>query len=363
MLRIGCILLMLTTIAAVGCRRDAENHAPAEISNHAPTETPPPRERVNVREHGAHARINPLPVVAWRNAWTRWRRAAVSAASARTQAVWSAVLADAETAARDPAKWIRAADRALAAGHAERAAERFAHAATLDPDNTDALMGLATALAVLRRHEQALPVYETLLERSHDPAVRFNYAVALSLCERFEQARTQYETLLDADAGHVRARLNLATLLHAQNQLVEAGKHYRILLDDAKKLAPADQAAVWACYGQLLLDLKDTPAALTAFAEAAKAQPDDATAWLNLANVAQAAGRYGTALTACQRAATGDPQNPTPWRRLGELHHAINDPDHLKQAIECWETSLKLDPEQEELRERLTKAKAATSDP
>ena len=288
----------------------------------------------------AVAHADAPPAGAWTPDWSTRRREAVEGLEARAHAMEAAVL----EVARDPEVLIQAADRALAAGRAEQAAELFARAATLDPANPDARMGQAMALVSIDRYDQALPVYESLLEQlPADEAIRFNYAVALSRCGCPEQARKQYEALLDADANNLRARLNLASLLHARNHLNEASRHYRALLDDVNRLGPTDAAAVWANYGQLLLDLRNDEEAMRAFAESAKAQPDDAVAWLNLAQVARIVGRYGTAVAACKRAVTLEPQDPAIWERLGELyrelHHATGDESHLKQALECEEAA------------------------
>jgi len=316
----GCILLILAMVAVGGCRRSAQSDAPVETSstNVAPTTNgtivSPANENLATQS----------PADVWKPDWPRRWHDAVDVVRTHARALELAMLAGAEDATENPDALIRAADRALAEGRAERAAERFAQAARLNPASADALMGQAIALISIGRYEQALPALEALLALSPDDvAVRFNYAVTLSQCGRHDQARAQYEALLDADATNLRARFNLASLLHTRNHLNEADKHYRLLLDDAARLAPADAAAAWASYAHLLLDLREPEAAMTAFAEAAKTQPNDAVAWLNLAAAAHAVGRHGTALAACQRAENLDPQDPDVRERLDELHREL----------------------------------------
>jgi cytochrome c-type biogenesis protein CcmH/NrfG len=104
--------------------------------------------------------------------------------------------------------------------------------------------------------------------------------------------------------------------------------------------------------------------AMKAFAEAAKLQPESVQAWLNLATAATAVGSYGRAMVALERARRLAPQDAMVWLRQGEalmdLHRATQKPEYLNRAVDAWYQSLKLDPDQPELFEKVRVLVATT---
>lgn len=280
-------------------------------------------------------------------------------------------LAAARELVNDGRAQMAAADRAMARGDIATAVICYRRAVALAPRDADALKGVAMALMASRKFDDALPVFRQLLEiDSQDKVTRFNLAVALAQLRQFGQAETAYLELLRIDPAYYRARYNLATLYRAQGKLESARNAWAKVLEQAAELAPADRAWAYAAYGEVLMDLRDFPAAMEATAQAAKLQSDDPDAWLNFAAASTAAQSYGRALVAARRAAKLAGLNATTWARCGdillELHRATGKPECLAEALEDWRISLGLDGNQPKLRadlqtyEPLLKSIAAT---
>ena len=168
-----CVLLILVSLVGGGCRRAVEDCAPGPAVDVAPVVEESASTLADDDREGDEFPVVAWPSGEWQEFLLSWQQDAGDMWTSRTQAVAADILTAAEATARSSAALIRSADRALAAGRAERAAELFARAADLDPDNTDALMGLAVALVSAHRYGQALPVYQKLLELApDDEAVR-----------------------------------------------------------------------------------------------------------------------------------------------------------------------------------------------
>lgn len=95
---------------------------------------------------------------------------------------------------------------------------------------------------------------------------------------------------------------------------------------------------------------------MAAFAAAANAEPDAAGHWAGLGIAARAAGELGRSAAALTRATRLAPDDADLWRELGatqvEIHFTTNDPAPLAAAVEAWQRSLALDPDQPELARR-----------
>ena len=260
-----------------------------------------------------------------------------------------------------------AGDRALSRGDYDAAAGCFRRALETQPNNLDALQGLAVALVAAGQYEAAVPVYRAIVATAPrgpsgapGPAGRtagFNLAVALMRLRRLDQAEDVLRRLLADDADDLRARFNLATVCQAQGKLASARDEWRSVVGSRAPLAAADAAFAHASLGEVLMGLDQPEEAMAAFGAAAGLDAADPAAWVNLAAAAEAAGRPGRAAAAARRAVELLPSDAAAWARMGDLlltlHRASGRRGFLAEAVEAWRKSLSLDPGRKEVSERL----------
>lgn len=251
---------------------------------------------------------------------------------------------------------LGAGHRALAAGMVSLAIDCFERSEMLDPTCLAAVEGQVAAYSLQGDLDQAIKACHRILELSpEDETGQFNLAVLLTQAGKLDQAKARYEALLAAKSDNFRAWHNLAALQQSLGQLMQAKQAWAKALEHAAKMAPADAAAAWRCYGETLADLDDPTSAMDAFAQSIKLQDDDSVTWLNLASSAHAAGSLGRAIVAARRAAKIAPSNPEIWAKLGdmmlELHRGTNNREHLAEALIAWKKSLAIDPDQPKLLE------------
>jgi len=243
--------------------------------------------------------------------------------------------------------------RALAKGENSLAAEAFYKAFETDPTRIDALKYMCEALLAEESYDQAVQIYEMLVEMDRqDHLSRFNLAVVYSRLKRFGEAEQVYAELLCERQDYVRARYNLAVLYQGQGKLSEAAKQWQEVIRQSPDLSSAR-----ACLGQVYLDLGQARRAMLQYAEAAKLRPKEAGAWTNLAEASKAAGFLGRAHVAMQRAVELSSEDAGLWRRLGQLqlqlHRSTGRRELLDCACESWQRSLSLDGNQQDVRDWL----------
>ncbi len=264
---------------------------------------------------------------------------------------------------REAHPYIEAARQRLSAGNVEAAIELFYLALDRESSHRQALEGLADALLLTGRFDQATPILRQLAQLYPDQqAGAFNLAVGMWRRGELAAAEQTFRQLVARDEGDIRARYNLAALLQSQGKLAEARQQWQRVLDQQPELALAQHAL-----GEVLMDLGEPEQALEAFAAVATLRGDDLVAWLNLAEAARSAGSLGRALAALEQAQRLEPGQPLIYLRRGEvflqLHRATGRADFLDNAVDAWEKCLTLDPDQPQLRQWLTMHRAAGHPP
>jgi putative thioredoxin len=137
------------------------------------------------------------------------------------------------------------AKAAVEAGDHRTALELFAALAQAEPENADALAGLARALMALEEEEQAQAVIDQAPDKIRDHAEIASVRAALQLAVEGRAAREklgEFERRLAADANDHAARIDLAVALNAMENragavdaLIEAIKRDRAWNEEAAR--------------------------------------------------------------------------------------------------------------------------------
>lgn len=248
---------------------------------------------------------------------------------------------------------LAAGKQALRKGRPSESLRFMQRAVTLRPEETTGLQWLVTALEANDRHAETIPLLKTLLRRNPgDTTARYNLAMALGRQGDYLQAEDVYWELLEIAPDHVEARINLAMLYQHECRLGAARRQWENVIQRDPKSFVAYEGL-----GEVLTDLGKTDEAMDAFAHAATLQPKVASAWLNYAASATAAGAAGRAITALDRALKLAPYDAEAWSMRGdillELYRTTRNEQHARRAVQAWKKSLTLLPEQPRLRARL----------
>ncbi|HPS52995.1 MAG TPA: tetratricopeptide repeat protein [Phycisphaerae bacterium] len=248
---------------------------------------------------------------------------------------------------------ILAGDRASSSGDRDFAVACFRRATELDPTNMTALEALAIALLANDEVEQTVAVYEKIIKLNPaDRSAVFNLAMAYIRLKRYENAEEIYNDILNSQPNDIKARTNLATLLQIQNRPGEARQQWMKVTD-----IDSTRQDAWEHIGEISVDMGEPAAAMDAYSQAARLSPADPTVWKNFAITARQAGSGGRAVFAYKKALELEPENSTLWKDLGnvflEVYRVKKDRDLITQAVGAWKESIKLNPNQDDVKKLL----------
>jgi len=131
------------------------------------------------------------------------------------------------------------------------------------------------------------------------------------------------------------AHFNLGTLLQQQSQWSDAAKHYRQAVDQQPGFYQA-----WANWGTVLQQRGDLQGAEQCYRQALTIQTD-AQGHFNLGTVLYGQGEHHAAIAAFEQALRLDPQFADAWNDLGETYR---DQGNMEDAVRCYREALKADP-------------------
>jgi Flp pilus assembly protein TadD len=129
-------------------------------------------------------------------------------------------------------------------GDVADAADTLQKAVLMDPNNAEAWVNLASCLATLQRHDEALKA--ALRAAELDPGLadaHNNLGVIAQAQDRDAEALEHFRKAMEADPGNVRYHLNLASLYEKMGRTEEAIREYEIFVRDWRgNLAAAEDA-------------------------------------------------------------------------------------------------------------------------
>lgn len=244
-----------------------------------------------------------------------------------------------------------------------RAFDRLLMAA---PNDSQAMLGKAMALAGAGRFEDAQPLFDRLLEADPDDiSIRFNLAVAQMRAGRYDDAERTLGGVLKEDPDNVRAAYNLAIVLQARERHIESIERWRRLTQDAK--VPARLARAWHHRGECALALGLFTEAIESFDRFLQFRPNDAKAWCNLGIARASRARYDEAIEALNRSVEIDATLVAAWNQLANVHAEVfsntRSANSRQAAIDCANRSLALfanQPTTQAMRKAMLAAKPLT---
>ncbi len=146
----------------------------------------------------------------------------------------------------------------------------------LDARYSEARAGLGLCLLHLNRVEEALAHFTQASDGDEEGPPLFGVAVALQLLNRFDEARHVYEQLLAADSNSEEVLSNLITMGIDANDLEEIRRHSQRLLDQRPGSLPALQGLA-----TVALEESETDEAASYCDRILEVAPDCLEAWHN----------------------------------------------------------------------------------
>jgi tetratricopeptide (TPR) repeat protein len=246
---------------------------------------------------------------------------------------------------------------------------------TVEEESDDAALKKAETAIEQKNYGQAEPLLKQAIDKDpSDYRAWFDLGFVYSSTGRKPEAIAAYRKSVALNSEIFESNLNLGILL-AQSQDPEAEKYLRTATGLSPSASPDEgRARAWLSLGHVL-ETKDPSAAIAAFAEAAKLQPNDAEPHLSsgalferqdkredaereylkaaelnpqsadavagLTNLYQRSGRLAEAEAALRRYLVLQPQNAGACFQLGRILLA----EHKRyEAIDAYEAGLKLQP-------------------
>jgi tetratricopeptide (TPR) repeat protein len=249
------------------------------------------------------------------------------------------------------------------------AEKSFRSALAIDPASIGARLGLASVLIDTGRYEEAIAALQEV--RSRDPgntSALLKDALLKTRLGRADEAEKEARQVIVREAGNAEAHYVLGLALRQRGSLPEAYTAMRRaeelarghlgalshLASIATRLGRSDEAARWrTAYQESLrrqrveervrssrlkgveaFNREDYRAALDAFLEVAREDPDDPQVHLHLGSTYLALGDLESALRALERSLTLDPKGDRALTQLGRLHALANRLDEARDSLQ-----------------------------
>lgn len=259
------------------------------------------------------------------------------------------------TLAVNPGAWMahnNLGDLLLRQGRVDEAAEHFAAAARLEPDDAFAHNNLAITLHRQGRREEALSSFREALRRRPDyPEAHSNLAAVLIELGRYDEALQHLDAALRLRPDLAEAHVRRGDVYAAIGRRDEAIAAYR----RASEIRP-DLVEAHHNLGAVLLEAGRVDEAIAQFEHVLRSEPGLAAAHNNLGHALVKAGQPEAAVRHFRTATELDPSSVSAWSNLGGALRRLGDHD---QAMEAYQRALVLRPNDADLHVLLGEALAA----
>lgn len=239
---------------------------------------------------------------------------------------------------------------ALRRGNADMALDYAYQVIKLKPNSDLGWVLKARIMEKLDQWDEALEAYkQALMCNVKDAELWLSLGSALFNLERHDEEMEAYDQALKIDGDFTEAWLNKGATLHKLERFEEAIECY----DHVLKKSPKN-AEVLNNKAMALKALGDTKKALTFYSRAVEADSDFVEARLNKVLLLHDLGKKKDAVKELDKALEKRPGNVKMWFFKGSIHLDLK---HKKQAVVAFEKVLELDPEFEDGKKMLNKAK------
>jgi tetratricopeptide (TPR) repeat protein len=236
------------------------------------------------------------------------------------------------------------------------AAAREALAA--DPYHTGALRDELAALRLLGRWDEAQQTLKRLAEAEPDNVeVKLDYARNLTRQGLWNQAIDPLRQVVERQSDNLVAWSLLAAAHQTNGHLDAARQSWTRVIE-----LSSDDPAAYANRGQVYVALRDWPAAAADLERSCALDPGQADQALALSQAYSQLGRYQEAKDRAADVLRRNPRNVRAMNRLAELAWQASRADPaggrtaLREALDWWQKSLAIDPNQPAIRARLEAA-------
>jgi Flp pilus assembly protein TadD len=227
---------------------------------------------------------------------------------------------------------------AYRAGKDEAAAEHFAQAIRLEPENGDYYSDLALVLSRMGEQDAAISGFRAAIHlKPGAPSAHNNLGAELRGQGRFAEAMTCFSRALSLHHDYMEAYNNLGCVLR------DMGKPHLALdpLEKAVALSP-QTAEIYNSLGNVLRDLGRRDEAIARYAESIRLKPDYLEAVNNLGSVYCDVDRLEEAMGCFLDALAIDPNCADVHNNLGVVLQRMGRPD---LAVRAYRDAIRLDPE------------------
>jgi tetratricopeptide (TPR) repeat protein len=194
-------------------------------------------------------------------------------------------------------------------GNFEEALRTFEKIEQLDPSFESAYCNRIITYSEIGDHERAEEMfYLARLYKEHCPHCYYNIGCSLADRGQFDKAIYCWQKTLDLDENHPDVQVRIAEALWGKGELEAARQHYLIGL--------RQDPAVLMDLSNLLLDTHQPRAAVACLKRLVQVEPNNSSAWQNLAVAQFLTGRYEDGIESCQECLRLEPASPEPLYNL-----------------------------------------------
>lgn len=231
-----------------------------------------------------------------------------------------------------------------------RAESMYVRSLAIDDTLSEAWVNLALARVEIGDIDNAQATFDTALAKCPDDSldILFFNGIFLSRQEKYSQAVDYYKRILLADPNNTNVMFNLAAAYERDGQFDEAETSFKQLI----KLEPGNALALnylGYMYADRGINLNE---ARKMIKKALKIEPDNGAYLDSYAWVLYKKGKYKEALKYQQKALQASDNDAVLFDHMGDICSALN---RSSEAQKHWRKALELDPENENIKQKLVR--------